>query len=188
MKFATELDYEVFWQSIPVGRDNAIDYDKLCQLWQVNGRTARKILQELGRYDNGDNYILIRSGTGKGFYRTDEAETIKRFKKECLNKGRSMFCPIKKMNRVLQSQEDVQFSIFNNLRDVRLNRGIKQTAVVKYVHKYDRHFDVSLLSKMENGLVIPTPMQLHYLAKFYGCEPCELVCMDLSTADLYGAI
>lgn len=188
MKFANEFDYEKFWCSIPVGKENAIEYDELCARWQVTDRLARKILQELGKFDNGDNYILIRSGTGKGFYRTDETETIKRYKKECLNKGRSMFAPIKKMNRVIQSQEDMQFSICNNLRDVRLSKGIKQTAVVKYVRKYDRHFDVSLLSKMENGLVIPTPMQLHLLSNFYGCEPCELVCMDLSTADIYGAI
>ena len=188
MKFATDTVYEQYWDTIPVGFENAIEYDDLCQMWRVSAREARKILQELGKHDNGDNYILIRSGTGKGFYRTDEAETIKRFKKECLNKGRSIFTPIKKINRVLHTQEDMQFDICNNLRMVRVGKNIKQTAVVKYVKKYDKRFDVSLLSKMENGLIIPHPMHLRYIAEFYGCEPCELICMDLSTADLYGAI
>jgi hypothetical protein len=188
MKFATDVVYEHYWDTIPVGQENAIDYDKLCHLWRVSAREARKILQALSKFDNGDNYILIRSGMGKGFYRTDETETIERFKKECLNKGRSIFAPIKKINRVLRTQEDMQFDICNNLRIVRVSKNIKQTAVVKYVRKYDKRFDVSLLSKMENGLIIPHPMHLHYMAEFYGCEPCELICMDLATADIYGAI
>lgn len=188
MKFATDMVYEQFWNSIPVGRENAIEYDELCVLWGVKDRVARKILQELGKYDNGDNYILIRSGTGKGFYRTDETDTIVRFKRECLNKGRSIFAPIKKINRVLQIKDDMQFDICNNLRVVRIGKNIKQTAVVEYVRRFDTRFDVSLLSKMENGLIIPHPLHLHYIAEFYGCEPCELISMDLSTADIYGAI
>lgn len=188
MNVSKDFDYEQYWCSIPIGKENAIGYEDLCERWRASDRMARRILQELGKYDNGDNYILIRSGMGKGFYRTDETEIIKRYKKECLNKGRSLFAPIKKMNRVIQSQEDMQLSICNNLRDVRLSKGIKQTAVVKYVKKFDRHFDVSLLSKMENGLIIPYPMHLRYLAEFYGCEPCELVCMDLSVANIYGVI
>ena len=188
MKFTTNIEYEHYWNTIPVGKENAIEYSDLCLLWGVTYRNARKILQELGKFDNGDNYILIRSGTGKGFYRTDESSTIKRFKKECLNKGRSMFAPIKKINRVLHTQEDMQFNICNNLRDVRIARNIKQTEVVKYVQKFDKRFDVSLLSKMENGVIIPHPIHLHYMAEFYGCEPHELICMDLSTADIYGAI
>ena len=188
MKVMANFDYERFWNTIPVGRDNAIEYGDLCMMWGVSDRVARRILQELGKYDNGDNYILIRSGTGKGFYRTDETETIERFKKECLNKGRSMFAPIKKINRVLHTKDDMQFNICNNLRIERISRNIKQTAVVKYVRKFDKRFDVSLLSKMENDLIIPHPLHLHHIAEFYGCEPCDLVCMDLSTADLYGAI
>lgn len=188
MKFETDVAYERFWNTIPVGKENAIEYSELCLRWGVKDRVARKILQELGKHDNGDNYILIRSGTGKGFYRTDETQTIERFKKECLNKGRSIFAPIKKINRVLRTQEDTQINICNNLRNVRVSMNIKQTEVVKYIRKYDKRFDISLLSKMENGLIIPHPLHLRYLAEFYGCEPCELICMDLSTADIYGAI
>lgn len=188
MKLTENFSHEAYWRSIPIGRENAISYDKLCEMWQVTDRLARRILQELGKYDNGDNYILIRSGSGKGFYRTDEAESICRYKKECLNKGRSLFAPIRKMNRVLKSKTDMQCSICNNLRDVRLSKHIKQTDVVEYVRKYDEHFDVSLLSKMENGWIIPLPRHLQLLAEFYGCEPFELVAMDLSAVDVYGAI
>jgi hypothetical protein len=188
MKFATNIEYDRYWNTIPVGKDNAIEYGELCERWGVCEREARRILHELGKYDNGDNYILIRSGSGKGFYRSDEAAVINQYKKECLNKGRSIFAPIKKINRVLHDQEDMQFNIDNNLRVVRLGKNIKQTDVVEYVRKFDKRFDVSLLSKMENGMIIPHPMHLHYIAEFYGCEPCELICMDLSTVDIYGAI
>lgn len=188
MKFTDELDYEIYWNSIPIGKENAIGYEELCVMWNANERLVRKILQKLGEIDNRDDYILIRSGKGKGFYRTDDADTIIRYKKECLNKGRSIFAPIKKINRVLKSQSDMQFNVFNNLREIRLSKHIKQTEVVQHLRKFDSHFDVSLLSKMENGLVIPTPMHLRKIAEFYGCEPCELISMDLFTVDIYGAI
>lgn len=188
MKFTDESNYEMYWNSIPIGKENAIGYEELCTLWNANERIVRKILQKLSATDNEDNYILIRSGKGKGFYRTDDADTIIRYKKECLNKGRSIFAPIKKINRVLKSQSDMQFKIYNNLREIRLSKNIKQTEVVRHLRKYEPHFDVSLLSKMENGLVMPTPMHLRNIAEFYGCEPCELISMDLFTVDIYGAI
>ena len=62
MKFETDVAYERFWNTIPVGKENAIEYSELCLRWGVKDRVARKILQELGKHDNGDNYILIRSG------------------------------------------------------------------------------------------------------------------------------
>ena len=47
------------------------------------------------------------------------------------------------------------------------------------VKSVDRAFDKSLLSKMENGVVLPTPAQLSKLAEIYGVEPFELVRVDL---------
>lgn len=78
---------------------------------------SAKILQELSKYDNGDDYILIRSAhNGGGFYRTIakvDIEAIEAFKRECLHKGRSLFAPIKKINRVLGIDE-TQISLFED--------------------------------------------------------------------------
>lgn len=98
-------ELEQLWQQIPVGKQNAIDYTALCCMWNCTERKARSILHELSHYDNGDAFILIRSSKNKGFYRTDDKEEIEQYRNECLNKGRSIFAPVKKCNRVLAINE-----------------------------------------------------------------------------------
>ena len=95
------MDYALYWSQLPIGKDNALTYQQLCEMWNTKERTVRNILHELSRYDNGDNFILIRSSKSKGFYKTDDQEEIRRYRQECLNKGRSLFAPIRKCNRVL---------------------------------------------------------------------------------------
>lgn len=169
---------ELYWNDIPVERANAVSYDELCGIWGCSRRTARARLHELSLFDNGDNYILIRSGGCKGFYKTDNEAEIKAYKRECLNKGRSVFAPVKKINRVINANTE-QFSLVNNLRVVREIKGLKQSDVCKQMKRHDRSFDKSLLSKMENGVCMPTPCQTFKLAEIYGVEPSELLRTDL---------
>lgn len=168
---------EKLWNDLPIGKANAFTYSKLCELWQCDERTARARLQKLSRYDNGDNYILIRSSGGKGFYKTDDEDEIKAYKRECINKGRSVFAPVKKINRVLNANVE-QYSFENNLRVIRENKCFKQTDICAAMQKYDKAFDVPLLSKIENGIVLPTPYQLILLAQIYGVEPLQLLKAD----------
>lgn len=168
----------VYWNDIPVGKQNAVTYEVLQKIWNCDKRKARAILHDLSRYDNGDNYILIRSSKCKGFYKTDDEAEIAAFKRECLNKGRSVFAPVKKINRVLNAKSD-QYSLTNNLRVIRESKGIKQRHVCDIMKRYDRAFDTSLLSKMENGVCLPTFYQLAKLAEIYDVEPRELVLIDL---------
>lgn len=169
-----EKKLESFWQDIPVGKNNAVTYPELIDRWGRGERAVRAILHELSYYDNGDNYILVRSGGGKGFYKTDDLSTIAAFREECLSKGRSMFAPIRKMNRVLHA-DGAQFSVCNNLRAVREEVGLRQSEVCNNMKSFDRSFDESLLSKMENDTCLPTPSQLSHLAAIYGCNPAELL-------------
>lgn len=169
----------LYWSELPTGKENAITYADLCVMWDTSERKVRAILHELSLFDNGDNYILIRSSSGKGFYKTDDETEIQAYKRECLNKGRSVFAPVKKINRVLTAKDNKQFSLENNLRVVRESKGIKQKDVCKEMRKADKAFDNSLLSKMENGVCLPTFMQLSKLAEIYGVEPLELVNADL---------
>lgn len=169
---------QVFWNDIPVGKENAITYDELRMMWNCSDRTTRAILHELSLFDNGDNYILIRSSKGKGFYKTDDESEITAYKRECLNKGRSVFAPVKKINRVLNANA-AQYSLTNNLRVVRESRCLKQSQVCDAMQQYDRAFDKSLLSKMENGVCLPTYYQLTKLAEIYAVKPFELISDDL---------
>ena len=172
-------DFQTYWDDIPVGRENAVTYAELCALWGgCDTRQARKILHDLSRFDNGDNYILIRSGSCKGFYKTDDESEIQAYKRECLNKGRSVFAPIKKINRVINANTE-QMSSENNLRLFRELKGLKQSEVCEYMKQYDRAFDKPLLSKMENNVCAPTLYQLTKLALLFDCEPSELIPIDI---------
>lgn len=169
---------EAYWNDIPVNKANAVTYDELCDKWECTDRQARAILHELSRYDNGDNYILIRSSGCKGFYKTDNEAEIQAYKRECLNKGRSVFAPVKKINRVLNANTE-QYSLTNNLRVIRESKGLKQRQVCAAMKQYGAPFDKSLLSKMENGVALPTPYQLTKLAQIYACTPSELISTEL---------
>ena len=167
-----------YWSSIPVGKENALDYFALCNLWEMSERRARKVLHELSLFDNGDNYILIRSSKNKGFYRTDEETEIEAYRKECLNKGRSIFAPVRKCNRILRRNAE-QMDIINNLLQFRIDRGMKQTEVCGFLREKGFDIDPPSLSRFENNRALPLPDLTNALADIYGCAPSELIAYDL---------
>ena len=182
-----ENNIELYWQELPTGRENAVSYDDLREMWNKDKRQVRRILHDLSLYDNGDNYVLIRSGKTRGFYKTDDLDEIAAYRQECLHKGRSVFAPVKKCNRILKDGGG-QLAFFNNLRAVREALGMKQKAVCNQMKQFDRAFDESLLSKMENGVCLPTYAQTAKLAEIYGVEASDLIGADLSALDLFDAI
>ncbi len=177
---------EYYWSCIPVGKENAVTYSTLCAMWGKDRRTVREILHNLSLYDNGDNYILIRSSKdGGGFYKTDDQAELIAFKKECLNKGRSNFAPVKKINRVLNAQfEDLQEALFNNLRAARIQSGLKQDEVVERLRAFKECIDVPMLSRFENGQCLPTPSMLRKMAQIYRMQPEDLIAVN-DTTSLY---
>ena len=175
---------EKYWNDIPTGKKNALTYAELCELWQCNERTARDILHQLSGYDNGDDYILIRSSGCKGFYKTDNPAEIQAYKRECISRGRRTFAPVKKINRVLNANVE-QYTITNNLRVVRESRGMKQGQVCNLIQQQTQNnvFDKPLLSKMENNVILPTPYQLNLLAQIYDVEPSTLLNYEFMLID-----
>lgn len=173
-----ESKLELYWHDIPISKKEAVPYNILQMWWNVNQREVRRILHALSGYDNGDDYVLIRSGKSKGFYKTDDKNEIEAFKRECLNKGRSVFAPVKKINRILSANNN-QYSMTNNLRVIREDRQLKQSTVCEFMRAFDDAFDVPMLSKMENGVCLPTPFQLVKLSEIYGCNPTDLVNADM---------
>ena len=97
---------ELAWQQIPIGKENAVTYTQLCAMWNMSERAVRQRLHDLSYFDNGDQYILIRSSHGKGFYRTDDTAEIERYKRECTNRARHTFAPLRKIRRVLKNVEN----------------------------------------------------------------------------------
>lgn len=172
-----ETRLTLYWCEIPEGQENALTYKELCKLWNCTERGARRILQELSTFDNGDDFILIRSANGGGFYKTDDAGTIRAYKQECLNKGRSVLSAITKINRVL-SADPTQYDLQNNMRLARERAGLTPRQVCKIMKQFDYAIDTAMLYKMENSICAPTPFQRSKFAEIYGCEPQELVTMD----------
>lgn len=107
--------YPYYWSCIPVGRENAITYPELCLLWNCSERKVRSILHELSYWDNDDEYILIRSSHGRGFYKTDNVQDIEKYKRECTNRARHTFAPLKKINRLLKI-DDSQLSLWEFIK------------------------------------------------------------------------
>lgn len=176
-----EHSLAMYWNAIPIGRENALTYTDLRIMWNCTERKARAILHDLSLYDSGDDFILIRSSKTKGFYRTDDEDEMKAYKRECLAKGRSIFAPVKKINRVL-NENNVQYSFTNNLRVVRERCGLTQTEVCHRIN--DIGLDKFLLSKMENGICLPTDYQLHRLAQIYGVRAHELIDSSICLTDI----
>lgn len=172
------IKLELFWHDIPTEKNNAVTYEELKHMWNMTERNIRSILHELSCFDNGDNYILIRSGQTAGFYKTDNMQEIKAYKQECLNKGRSLFAPIRKINRVINANSE-QFTVENNMRVIREEKGMTQAEVCQELSKYDKGIDKAMLSKMENAVCMPTPYQLAIMSRIYDCEPYELIKGDL---------
>ena len=113
---------EAYWSELPKGRENAATYERLCSMWRRDKRTVRRILHELSSFDNGDNYILIRSSHNTGFYKTDNTKEIDAYRAECLNRGKRTFAPLRKIDRVL-APESGQLSVMNNLKATRIACG-----------------------------------------------------------------
>lgn len=95
---------ERYYADIPVGRDNAITYTELCVKWQCSERKVRSILHDLSYFDNGDDYILIRSSKSKGFYKTDNLQEIESYRRECCNRAKRTFAPLRKIRRVMNGR------------------------------------------------------------------------------------
>lgn len=163
-----------YWNDIPIGKENAIEYTELCEKWGKNRRTVRDILEMLSATDNGDRYILIRSSHIKGFYKTDNLEEIELYRKEMVNRANNVYKSIKKINRV-QSIPVKKCESINNLRKIREKRGFNQRQVCKLMQDYDPNLTCILLSNMENGYCMPTPYQLYYLARIYEVDPNDLI-------------
>lgn len=89
-----------YWNDIPIGAKNAVSYEELSVKWHRTYRSVRKILELLGTADTGDDYILIRSSHGRGFFRTKDRRLIHRYRKEIINRANNVLKPLNKIYKV----------------------------------------------------------------------------------------
>ena len=105
-----------YWRDIPADDDESIDLDfeafpvqyfHLCEKWNCSARHVRDILAALSWYDNGDNYILIRSSSNCGFFKSKKPEVIAAYRREVYNRAMNTLKPLKKIKRVLNRNEQI---------------------------------------------------------------------------------
>ncbi len=166
---------EFYWSCLPIGKRNAISYSELADLWSCSYRKVRSILHELSSLDNGDDYVLIRSSKNKGFYLTDNTEEIEQYRRECMNRARHTFAPLKKITRV-QKDSNGQKSLFDSpLKQLRIAKGLSQIEVCEFLKSKGENIDPPLLSKFENTVCSPTISQTMLLAVLYEANPTDLM-------------
>lgn len=172
---------EKMYESIPIGKENAISKERLQTLWGfTNERAVRKTIAELRKLDNGDNFIIVSTSGCKGFYRTDDPEDILRYKKETLNRAKHTFAPLGKVNRILmESDTQLEFAAPNKLREAREAAGLKAKDVIPIIQKYDPNFNKVTMSMIENDKAYPTALQLKLMSKLYKQSTTELVGMEI---------
>ena len=89
-----------YWNDIPIGAENAVSYEELSAKWHRSHRGVRKILELLSAAATGDDYILIRSSHGRGFFRTKDWRLIRRYRKEVINRANNVLKPLSKIYKV----------------------------------------------------------------------------------------
>lgn len=62
----------------------------------------------------------------------------------------------------------------NNIKRLRIERGLTQKEVTEYLRRYDERIDGSMLSRFENELCYPTPLIMRSLCNVLKCLPEEL--------------
>lgn len=169
------------YETIPIGKENAISKVDLCELWNMNERKVRRTVEKLRRTDNGDDFVIVSTSKRAGYYRSADRQDIKKFKKEMTNRAKHTFRPIQKANRILGVDEE-QYSFTNNLKMMRIESRLWVTTVVEELKKVDPRFDRSMLSRIENGLCMPTPLQLQAFSRLYHRSIEEMVGVTLISA------
>ena len=167
-----------YYDDILVGKENAVSRYRLAANWHVSERAARKIIQELRAADFGDDYVIVSSSHGCGYYKTNNLAEIAEFKKEVTRRGKNTFLPLKKVNRILNSAGQVELVGVNRLKEAREAAGLQAKEVVAIIQEKDPAFNKIIMSHIENNKCLPSAAQLQIMAELYNYPPADLVGMD----------
>ena len=96
-----------YYDSIPIGRENAITRAELARRWGMSQDATRHKIAELRNFDNGDDYIIFSSSDphNPGYYKTDDRNDIRNFIAETKSRAINTFKPLKKARRVYRGEQ-----------------------------------------------------------------------------------
>lgn len=166
------MTYDFYYDSIPVGRENAITRAELADKWGMSQDQVRHTIADLRARDNGDNFIIFSSSDkrNRGYYKTDNAMERRAFVNETRSRAINTFKPLKKAQRIEKGEQAQQYTFGNNLKTRRIAAGISNVEMVGALSAAGMYIDAPLLSRIENGYVLPTPAMAEEMASMLNCE------------------
>lgn len=176
-----------YYESIPVGRENAITRAELARLWNTSPDRVRHIIAALRAEDQGDDYIIYSSSSPEnpGYYKTDEPSERRAFMAETKRRAINTFKPLKKAQRIENGNSD-QYSLCNNLKQYRKDKGISNESFCEAITAAGVPLTTPMLSRIENGYVLPTPICAVLMAEALKCEVSDL--FGIGYAAITGAL
>lgn len=120
----------------------------------------------------GNSGYYICHSNSKGYKVATAVDEIDRSIADLEKRSYAMLLSARKARRALGY---VGQGTYNNLAEVRKNRGLSQTDLIRLMEDKDPSLDVPTLSRIETGKVLPNIDTLYQLAEVLECEPWEIV-------------
>ena len=93
-------------EHIPVGRDNAVTRQRLCDITGLNDREVRRQISELRARDDDSNLVIVSVSNGRGYFRSNNPDDIRHFIAEMQKRNRMVYQAIKIAKRTLKRIEN----------------------------------------------------------------------------------
>lgn len=132
----------------------------------------REVAENNRKWCSGNSGYYVCHSNSKGYKAATAIEEIDRSIADLEKRSYAMLISARKARRALGF---VGQGTYNNLAEVRKNRGLSQTALVKLMKEKDPTFDSPTLSRIETGKVLPNVDTLSQLAEVLGCETWEII-------------
>ena len=124
------------------------------------------------KWCNGQSGLYVCHDNKKGYKAATSIEEIDRSIADLEKRSYAMLIAARKARRALGA---VGQGTYNNLAEIRRNRGLSQTQLTKLMKAHDPSFDAPTLSRIETGKVLPNVETLTNLADVLGCETWEII-------------
>lgn len=132
----------------------------------------KEVTENNKRWCNGESGYYVCHSNSKGYKAATAIEEIDRSIADLEKRSFAMLMSARKARRALGL---VGQGSFNNLAEVRRNRGLSQNQLVRLMKQHDPSFDAPTLSRIETGKVLPNVETLSQLATVLECETWELI-------------
>lgn len=132
----------------------------------------REVAENNRKWCSGNSGYYVCHSNSKGYKAATAIEEIDRSIADLEKRSYAMLISARKARRALGF---VGQGTYNNLAEVRKNRGLSQTALVKLMKEKDPTFDSPTLSRIETGKVLPNVETLSQLSEVLGCETWEII-------------